>query len=208
MFLFLDFTLKMTIAIKAKNRLIHSKLKTSKQISEVMITEIDSQMKLNKLKMKNLKAIYVITGPGSFTGVRSSITYAKITSLVLKIPVLGISKFKLLNKLCVKAKKYARKTILIHHKENLFYMQKFTRDNPKTDPKLIKIEEDFFKNIINNSCIIYNKKEVFRSMYKSIDMKQKSKLYYVNDSLLSPSSILKKTSLFENNPKPLYIKNY
>lgn len=49
-----------------------------------------------KLKPSDLNLITVLTGPGSFTGLRTVITIAKTLSLELEIPVLPISIFELM----------------------------------------------------------------------------------------------------------------
>lgn len=43
----------------------------------------------------DISAIGVVTGPGSFTGIRMGIAYAKGIAMGLKIPVVGISAFDL-----------------------------------------------------------------------------------------------------------------
>ena len=46
-------------------------------------------------KWSDISAIGVVVGPGSFTGIRLGIAYAKGLALGLKIPVVGISAFDL-----------------------------------------------------------------------------------------------------------------
>ena len=46
-------------------------------------------------KWSDVTAIGVVTGPGSFTGIRLGIAYAKGIAMGLKIPVVGISAFDL-----------------------------------------------------------------------------------------------------------------
>lgn len=49
----------------------------------------------NNVKMSDLSAVGVIVGPGSFTGIRMGIAYAKGLSIGLNIPVVGINAFEL-----------------------------------------------------------------------------------------------------------------
>ena len=70
MFLVLDFTRSLRLAILKKNILIHKELKTKKNVSEILITEIEKFLKESNTSIKKLKSIYIITGPGSFTGIR------------------------------------------------------------------------------------------------------------------------------------------
>lgn len=52
-------------------------------------------MKQNNVKMADLSAIGVIVGPGSFTGIRMGIAYAKGLGIGLNIPVVGVNLFEL-----------------------------------------------------------------------------------------------------------------
>ena len=56
---------------------------------------VNDFMAKNNVKMSDLTAIGVIVGPGSFTGIRMGIAYAKGLSIGLNIPVLGINLFEL-----------------------------------------------------------------------------------------------------------------
>lgn len=52
-------------------------------------------MAQNKVKMSDLSAIGVIVGPGSFTGIRMGIAYAKGLGIGLNIPVIPVNIFEL-----------------------------------------------------------------------------------------------------------------
>ena len=58
-------------------------------------TAVDDFMKRENAKMSDLKAIGVIVGPGSFTGIRMGIAYAKGLGIGLNIPVVGVNLFEL-----------------------------------------------------------------------------------------------------------------
>ena len=52
-------------------------------------------MTQNNIKMTDLSAIGVVVGPGSFTGIRMGIAYAKGLGIGLNIPVIPINVFEL-----------------------------------------------------------------------------------------------------------------
>lgn len=52
-------------------------------------------MKKNNVKMSDLTAIGVVVGPGSFTGIRMGIAYAKGLGIGLNIPVIPVNAFEL-----------------------------------------------------------------------------------------------------------------
>ena len=56
---------------------------------------VDNFMKKNNIKMTDLTAIGVIVGPGSFTGIRMGIAYAKGLGIGLNIPVIPVNLFEL-----------------------------------------------------------------------------------------------------------------
>lgn len=58
-------------------------------------TAVMNFMEQNKVKMSDLTAIGVIVGPGSFTGIRMGIAYAKGLAIGLNIPVVPVNVFEL-----------------------------------------------------------------------------------------------------------------
>lgn len=55
--------------------------------SEKCLLLVDELLKENNLQFKEINAIKVNTGPGSFTGLRVGITIANALAFLLKIPV-------------------------------------------------------------------------------------------------------------------------
>ena len=64
--------------------------------SEVMVSEIDNILKRNKVDKKDLDAVVVGIGPGSYTGVRIGVTIAKTIAYALKIKIYAKSSLSLL----------------------------------------------------------------------------------------------------------------
>lgn len=56
---------------------------------------VDGLLKQNNAKMSDLSAVGVIVGPGSFTGIRMGIAYAKGLAIGLNIPVIPVNVFEL-----------------------------------------------------------------------------------------------------------------
>ena len=63
--------------IKDTKNIYTSKFENSKNNFDKLIILIDDLLNKNKLLIKNLNRIYVNRGPGSFAGIRSSISIAK-----------------------------------------------------------------------------------------------------------------------------------
>lgn len=64
--------------------------------SEVMVSEIGNILKRNSLTKDDLEGVVVGIGPGSYTGVRITITIAKTIAYALKIKVYKVSSLSLL----------------------------------------------------------------------------------------------------------------
>lgn len=60
--------------------------------SEELLSRINDLISRTKRDKSNLRAIIVICGPGSFTGVRIGVTTANFLSFGLDIPVIGLKK--------------------------------------------------------------------------------------------------------------------
>lgn len=64
--------------------------------SELMAVEIDNILKRNKLTRKDIGAVVVGIGPGSYTGVRIAITIAKTIGYALNVKIYAKSSLSLL----------------------------------------------------------------------------------------------------------------
>tara|TARA_B100001540_G_C15508221_1_gene506784 strand:+ start:91 stop:534 length:444 start_codon:yes stop_codon:yes gene_type:complete len=63
--------------IKNNKNIYTSKYENSKNNFDILLVLIDDLLKKNKLSIKNLNRIYVNRGPGSFAGIRNSISVVK-----------------------------------------------------------------------------------------------------------------------------------
>lgn len=79
------------------------KFETPDQSNDIL-SAIDGILSKNKINLKNLKAILVHQGPGSYTGVRVGVTIANTLAWTLNIPVLGYREDNF-NKILIKLKK-------------------------------------------------------------------------------------------------------
>lgn len=72
----------------------HKSVEVEKQ-SVALPTECEKFITESGAKWSDITAIGVVTGPGSFTGIRLGIAYAKGVAMGLNVPVVGISAFDL-----------------------------------------------------------------------------------------------------------------
>lgn len=66
------------------------------KISDTLLLRIDETLKKASINIKEIDEIYAVTGPGSFTGIRIGLTFAKVTAYSLNIKTKAISELELL----------------------------------------------------------------------------------------------------------------
>lgn len=67
---------------------------SNKRGSDLIVKKIDMLLKLRKVDVSEINVIGCVTGPGNFTGLRSSIAVAKSLSFALSIPIVGLKYFE------------------------------------------------------------------------------------------------------------------
>ena len=184
------------------------KSKKLKNISEKLVVEIEKSLSKLKLNYKSLKKIIVITGPGSFTGIRSAITFVKTLNLYLKIKVVGISKFEVLNLLTNNDHKPRIKNIFVQNNENTFFLQKFNASG-KADsvPELLDLKQK--KIMIDKEIRIISDGLKIKEY---LDYKKKTKkvnlVEIIGYGIEDIYKVAQKLSEKKYIPKPLYTKNF
>lgn len=92
--------------------------------SENMIPEIDTIMKKNGVAKEDLDSVVVSIGPGSYTGVRISLSIAKVMAVALPIDVYTLSSLHVMAKsgkpsICLINARSARSYIGVYHDEKV-----------------------------------------------------------------------------------------
>lgn len=81
------------IALFANKTLLDSLMFPGKEQTRELIPKIDELLCAHKTSLKELDAIGVCNGPGSFTGTRIGLITAKTFSFALKLPLIAIDAF-------------------------------------------------------------------------------------------------------------------
>ena len=206
MFLFLDFTTDMSLTLIGRHSFLSKKIKSNKNISEILVIEIEKIFNKAKINIKKLDTIFVITGPGSFTGIRSALTFAKTIQLTNNTDVRGISKFEYLNLIANDENLFDLRTILIFHRKMQFFSQNFKGNLSISKPKIINFEEN--KRILNkrtsiicdnNILVNFVEKKYFELINQNIHF-----VDYNNDKL---KMLINKKNKLTNDPRPVYISS-
>ena len=207
MFLILDFTQTLRIAVLENSKCFAKELKTKKNISEILILEIDKFLVKSKTNIKKIKSIFVVTGPGSFTGIRSALTYAKSLKLTKSLNILGLSKFDIINCKLQENKFNKNKCILLHFKDNQFFTQTFKGRRALNEARLLNFDSEKFR--YNKQTIYIYDNIIFEDFLGNNIRGNKNKNFHlVNYSLIELHEIIMKNTIDDADPKPLYISNY
>ena len=206
MFLILDFTKSLKLAIYSKDILLTKELNTQKNISEILIVEVEKFFKKSKINIKQLKSIYVITGPGSFTGIRSALTFAKSLKLTMKLNLYGLSKFEIVN-FKFKINKYNEKRrIFLHYRDSQFFSQTFKGYKSMDEARLINLDDEKLK--LNNKLTYVYDNILFKVLAENETYKNKDSLHLVVYNFKEINEIIINNMIDNTDPKPLYISNY
>ena len=82
-----------SLFIKFENKTFNKVLQSDKFINDLMVEYILDFVKKNHLKFDDLEQIFINQGPGSFSGLRTSLAIAKGISLSKKIQLIGYDTF-------------------------------------------------------------------------------------------------------------------
>ena len=86
-----------TVSILKDNTLVHEfKKKIDNDIASKIMSIINMELVESNVDIKDVEKIFVVNGPGSFTGVRIGVTIAKIIAWALNIKVTPISSLELM----------------------------------------------------------------------------------------------------------------
>ncbi len=134
--------------------------------SEHMIPEIDALLKKYSLSRKDITGVLTSIGPGSYTGVRISLTIAKVIALCLDVPVYPVSSLRVLKdndkpSICLINARSNRSYFGVYHKDKVLVC-----DTIKTNDEVleyIKEHPDYsvcgnvsylgFNNLDSNICL-------------------------------------------------------
>ena len=186
---------------------IFSELSSEKINDTANSLPILSKQIINKalLSFEDLNAICISAGPGSFTGLRIGMSYAKGIALALNIPIVPISTFdSLAHDNIVK-----KLSVLIYSHGNTFYICEYNLDNGKlstsTEPKVI-LKENVLK--LSHNIVFNGPQNIFEDLkahnlkieFKELSVENIIKISQKNFRLLKTKSL--------DNLVPEYVGNF
>lgn len=125
---------------------------------------IDEVLKNASLTPDKVEKIYVVTGPGSFTGVRIGVTIAKTYAYLRKIPITAVSSLKML------ALSNNNETILslIDAKHDNYYLGLYNKEKEEIIKEHFENKEEVLEIIMKYHPTIVSAEEINNEEIKSM----------------------------------------
>lgn len=179
-----------SIAIIKDKNILSSITKTiPNKHSVYTISFIDEMIKEANLTPNDIEKIMVVTGPGSFTGVRIGVTIAKVYAYLNKLDVISISSLKMMSISC--EHKYCLSLIDAHH--NNYYLGLYDENNNEvikeqfnTKEKVLEIIKEYNPVIVSDNNIEVGEYKVNKQPLNI----EKIVSYYQNIEPLNPHFVL------------------
>ena len=150
---------------------------------------IDEMVKEANLTSNDIDKIMVVTGPGSFTGVRIGVTIAKVYAYLRNLSIISISSLKMMAISC--EHKYCLSLIDAHH--NNYYLGLYDENNSEVIPeqfhtkeKVLELIEQYEPTVVSNENLEIDKYKVDK---QSLDI-LKIVSYYQDKETLNPHFVL------------------
>ena len=147
-----DTALNKTYICLSENNLVIEKLiienREDKYHSAFLIQEIANILKKQKLQMKNIDAIGINVGPGSFTGIRACTTVGRVIAQQLDLPLIPVSSLEILSKI-----KNGKTLTTLDARKNSAYMGIYQNGEEIVAPKIVSVEE-LIKTAKDNITIV------------------------------------------------------
>ena len=176
--------------------------------SEILITKIENSLKKINKNYNDFSKIIIINGPGSFTGIRCSITFAKMMRISLSIPIYGYTKFELAN-FFLKTKlqnKNIKKRIFLHYQGENFFHSSYRMDKCISKPEILNLKQCNFNNY-KNDLLISDNKLFFEYLKNEKNTRNPEMMSIFKYKLENIIDLNKQYFQKKYIPQPIYVKN-
>jgi len=176
--------------------------------AEELASDVDKMLKDNHLSFADITLLGVCTGPGSFTGVRAGLAFARGLALgAPELQITGVSAFEVYAQMLKQENRAHYNAVVIETKREDFYFQLFDENLNKLTEPLALTREEIAKRLKNHqTSLIGDGVERLLSVSMGLQIKQVELSEIINvDALFQVTyqKYFKKTLDF---PKPLYIR--
>ncbi|HCU59076.1 MAG TPA: tRNA (adenosine(37)-N6)-threonylcarbamoyltransferase complex dimerization subunit type 1 TsaB [Alphaproteobacteria bacterium] len=176
--------------------------------SEVLIPQIEKILKENKIGFNEIDLLCVCTGPGSFTGVRSSVSAARAFGLASKkLSLCGINAFDIYAHQLEPHQYSDRIAVLVETKREDFYVAYYDAHLNKVDSPKTAFYEDIIRDLKGRSVtFIGDGVERFLSKPSGLHIHDACFQSHPSVETLALVGLSKFNQKNMDFPKPLYLK--
>ena len=200
-----------SVCLSSKGKLIQSfdSEDDSYRHSELLTSSIQDILNENNIGVKDLSAVAIGIGPGSFTGLRIGFSVAKGLCYPHNIELIGISSLKIIANSVVRENKNI--ISLIKDKGERYYVSKYSSDLIEImQPKIQLIDSDYMSSILDKESIIVVNSNESKEFISQI-IKEKTKVFSRTISSIDMISLSDKSleeKKFEDIAyiEPMYVK--
>jgi tRNA threonylcarbamoyl adenosine modification protein YeaZ len=145
--------------------------------SDFIMPMLKELLDRNNLSVHDINEIYVVNGPGSFTGVRLGVTIAKTLAFTLNVPIKTITSLEMY---AISEDTNEDKIVVIEDLKGVFGA-KFDKDNNIIDEYFYK-SNDEYKSYLENQdkYVIVNNNIDFNKVYEFMKTKEEITPHKVN----------------------------
>ncbi len=176
--------------------------------AEVLAVAVDDILKQAKISFDQVCLLGVCVGPGSFTGVRAGLAFAR--GLVLGNPALqitGVSAFEIYAHMLKENDRAGYNAVIIETKRDDFYFQLFDKELKKLSAPLALKREEIVRMLKNHqTSFIGDGVERFLSVPSGLQIKYVELSEIIDANALFAATWQKYLQKTLDFPKPLYIR--
>ncbi len=176
--------------------------------AEELAMDVDKMLKDHHLCFADVDLLGVCTGPGSFTGVRAGLAFARGLALgALELKITGVSAFEVYAKMLKPENRATYNAVVIETKREDFYFQMFDEYLNKLTEPLALTREEIAKKLKNHqTSFIGDGVERLLSVPLGLQIKQVELSEIISVEALFEVAYQKYFEKTLDFPKPLYIR--
>lgn len=147
---------KLYIALGEEGKVLYSKIienENNNYASAKLASSVVEILSKFSLTLKDINAVGVNIGPGSFTGIRAALTISKVISSQLNIPLVGVNSFEILSLLNSKNEKTS---VVLDARKNNAFISIFENGKCILEPKMVSCDD--LNKLTENTKIIADEK--------------------------------------------------
>jgi tRNA threonylcarbamoyladenosine biosynthesis protein TsaB len=196
------------ILLKDRQILSRAEIETDFGQAELLMTQTKKILSDNALCMVDMNLVAVCTGPGSFTGVRASVSAARAYALACPgTTVCGISAFEAYLAELQESQLADINAVLIETKREDFYVQYFDRERRKISEPATAFEADIVRTLSGAKVsMIGDGVERFLGKSRGLSLHTVEFSTGVSVEALAQTALKKYDDKTTDFPKPLYLK--